>query len=293
MLVSVAHIPWAVNPNKIKPCKEATRFINPERTASEPVESGFHNQRPPFVCLFDLLPYKIFTFILTLFKKTIKLHETSQKRDAMRLKPTPNQQKVLDYLKQKIKETGTSPSLRTAAAELAISHAAVAQTLKALEDKAYIKREGRYSRTLHILDHTGDLHMAQRQKQVPIIGHITAGLPMYAQQEWEGSILVDATIFPGQTLFALKIQGQSMKNAGILDQDLAICEPRQYARDKEIVVALIHHEEATVKRFFLHPDCIELRPENPAFNTQKYTFEDVLIQGRVIGIVRGPKGMEI
>ncbi len=210
----------------------------------------------------------------------------------MRLKLTQHQQKVLDYLAQKIKNDGTVPSLRTAAAELAISHAAVAQTLKALEDKEYIRREGRYSRTVHILDDAGDLDITQRQKQVPVIGRITAGLPMYAQQEYEGSLLVDGKIYPGQNLFALKIQGNSMKNAGILDQDLAICEPRQYAHNKEIVVALIHHEEATVKRFFLHPDFIELRPENPDFHSQKYEFEDVLIQGKVIGIVRGPYGID-
>ena len=211
----------------------------------------------------------------------------------MRVKLTPSQQKVLDFLNHKIKENGISPSLRIIAAELAISHAAVSQTLKTLENKEYLKREGRYSRTIHILDDSGDLHLTQRQKQVPVIGHITAGLPMYAQQEWEGHLLVDAKIYPGQNLFALKIQGTSMKNAGILDQDLAICEPRQYARNKEIVVALIHHEEATVKRFFLRPDFIELRPENPDFRSQKYEFDDVLIQGKVIGIVRGPEGLEI
>jgi repressor LexA len=211
----------------------------------------------------------------------------------MRIELTQNQQRVLDYLKQQIKENSTSPSLRTAAGELGISHAAVAQTLKTLEDKEYIRREGRYSRILHILDPVGDLHISQRQKQIPVIGHITAGLPMYAQQEWEGHLLVDAKIYPGQNLFALKIQGTSMKNAGIFDQDLAICEPRQYAHNKEIVVALIHHEDATVKRFFLHSDFIELRPENPDFKSQNYAFEDVLIQGKVIGIIRGPQGMEI
>ena len=214
------------------------------------------------------------------------MKKSEDKELTMRLELTQNQQKVLDYLKLQIKESGISPSLRTAAGELGISHAAVAQTLKTLEDKEYIRREGQYSRTLHILDPVGDLHIAQRQKQIPVIGHITAGLPMYAQQEWEGSLLVDAKIYPGQNLFALKIQGTSMKNAGILDQDLAICEPRQYAHNKEIVVALIHHEEATVKRFFLHPDFIELRPENPDFKSRRYGFEDVLIQGKVIGIIR-------
>ncbi len=210
----------------------------------------------------------------------------------MRVEITPKQQQMLDYLKSKIKENGSCPSLRTAATDLGISHAAVAQTLKALEDKAYIKREGRYSRTLHILDQVGDIDITQRQKQVPVVGQVTAGLPMYAQQEWDGSILVDAKLFPGQNLFALKIQGSSMKNAGILDQDLAICEPRQYAQDNEIVVALIHHEEATVKRFFLHKDRIELRPENPDFSIQHYDFEEILIQGKVVGIVRTPRGMD-
>ena len=208
----------------------------------------------------------------------------------MRAALTHNQQKVFNYLKQQIKENGSAPTLRAAAAELAISHAAVAQTLKTLEDKGYIRREGRYSRTLHILDDTGDLHISQRRKQIPVIGRITAGLPMYAQQEWEGSILVDTKLYPGRNLFALNIRGNSMKNAGILDRDIAICEPRQYAHNKEIVVALIHHEEATVKRFFLHSDCIELRPENPEFRSQKYEFEDILIQGKVIGIIRTPDG---
>jgi repressor LexA len=205
----------------------------------------------------------------------------------MRQKPTQTQQRMLDYLKRQVKENGMVPSLRAAAAELDISHAAVAQTLKSLEDKAYIRREGRYSRTLHILEDTGDIDAAQRQKQIPIIGRITAGLPMYAQQEWGGSLILDGALYPGQNLFALRVQGSSMKNAGILDQDLAVCEPRQYARDREIVVALIHHEEATVKRFFLLPDGIELRPENPDFTPQKYGFDEVLIQGKVIGIVRG------
>ena len=210
----------------------------------------------------------------------------------MRQLLTQNQQKVFDYLKQKIKDNLVAPSLRKAAIDLDISHAAVAQTLKTLENKEYIKREGRYSRTINILDNRGDINIVHRQKLIPVIGHITAGLPMYAQQEWEGQLLVDSKIYHGQNLFALKIHGDSMKNAGILDHDLAICEPRQYARNKEIIVALIHHEEATVKRFFMHQDYIELRAENPEFKSQRYEFDEILIQGKVMGIVRGPKSFK-
>jgi repressor LexA len=82
-----------------------------------------------------------------------------------------------------------------------------------------------------------------------------------------------------------------MKNAAILDGDLAICEARQFAENGEIVVALIREEEATVKRFFLHKNRLELRPENPAYTSTFHRFDEVLIQGKVIGIQRGPEGM--
>lgn len=209
----------------------------------------------------------------------------------MRPHLTQKQKHLLDYIKQVIQADSTAPSLRKAASDLNVSHAAVAQTLKALEDKGYIKRDGRYSRTIHILDPMGDLADMHHQKNIPIVGHITAGLPMYAQQEWDGSVVVDSRMYPGENLFALRIQGASMKDAGILDRDLAICTPRQYAHNNEIVVALVHHEEATVKRFFLHSDHIELRPENPEFATQRYDFSQVLIQGKVCGIIRGPEGL--
>jgi repressor LexA len=126
----------------------------------------------------------------------------------------------------------------------------------------------------------------QRWREIPVVGQVTAGLPMYAQEEWEGSVVLDAGLYHGQNLFALRIKGDSMQGAGILDGDLAICEPRQYAQSGEIVVALIHSEEATVKRFFLHRDCIELRPENPRYKPVRYGFDEVLVQGKVVGLQR-------
>ncbi|MCP3892814.1 MAG: repressor LexA, partial [Desulfobulbaceae bacterium] len=174
-----------------------------------------------------------------------------------------------------------------AASDLGISHAAVAQMLKMLEDKGYIKREGRYSRTVHILNQMGEVDEFSRLIQVPVIGQINAGLPMYAQQEWDGTVLVDSKIYRGKNLFALRVEGESMKDAGILDKDLAVCEPRQFAQNNEIVAALINNEEATIKRFFLHKNYIELKPENPDFSVQRYEFNEVLIQGKLVGIVRG------
>ena len=77
-----------------------------------------------------------------------------------------------------------------------------------------------------------------------------------------------------------------MQDAGILDGDLVVCEPRQYAENGEIVAVLIQEEEATVKRFFLGENYIELRPENKKFNTIRYSFSDILVQGKVVGVIR-------
>jgi repressor LexA len=205
---------------------------------------------------------------------------------------TSKQRKFLVYLQKNILQQGKAPSLRQAAEEMGISHAAIAQMIKALEEKGFIKRHGRYSRTIYILNRVRKASAIQRWLEIPIIGRITAGLPMYAQEEWDGSLVVDSGIYRGQNLFALKIKGESMKNAGILHGDLAICEPRQFALNGEIVVALINNEEATVKRFFLHEQYIELCPENENFQPIQFGFSEVLIQGKVVGIHRGPEEME-
>jgi repressor LexA len=209
----------------------------------------------------------------------------------MQRQPTVKQQRLLDYLKRQLARNAAVPSLRQAALDLNVSHTTVAQMLRTLEEKGYLKRAGRYSRTVHLLEQPRQAAALQRWHAVPIIGRVTAGLPMYAQQEWDGSLVVDAGLFPGRNLFALRIRGDSMKDAGILEGDLAICEPRQYAEEGEIVVALIHGEEATVKRFFRHADHIELRPQNRAYAAMRYGFDEVLIQGKVVGIQRGPQGI--
>lgn len=203
---------------------------------------------------------------------------------------TARQQRFYDYLAERIQEDGRAPSLREAAAAMGVSHNAVAQLIGQLEKKGVLAREGHYSRSIRLLpaavqvEGEGGL---RRGRELPIIGQITAGLPMYAQQEWDGTVLVDSALFPGDNLFCLRIKGDSMQDAGILDGDLVICEPRQYAENGEIVAVLIQGEEATVKRFFLHADHIEMRPENENYPVMRYPFGELLVQGKVVGVIRG------
>jgi len=199
---------------------------------------------------------------------------------------TVKQQELFDYLSQFIKSQGRAPSLRRTATDLGISHTAVAQSLKALEDKGYVKRDGRYSRSVFLLNPAQQYEAIHRWREIPIIGRVTAGLPMYAQQEWDGTLVVDLDLYPEQHLFALRVKGDSMRDAAILNGDIAICSPRQYASNGEIIVALINNEEATVKRFYLRKNYIELRPANPKFKPMHYSFDEVLVQGKVIGVQR-------
>ncbi len=199
---------------------------------------------------------------------------------------TEKQEFFLEYLKNRITADGRAPSLREAADDMGVSHTAVAQMLQQLERKGVLEREGHYSRTIRL---TGDDRTGAkrgRARELPVIGQITAGLPMYAQQEWDGTVVVDGSRFTGDNLFCLRIQGDSMQEAGILNGDLVICEPRQYAENGEIVAALIHGEEATVKRFFRKTDHIEMQPENKDYQAKRYQFSELLVQGKVVGVLR-------
>src|SRR5512143_1796220 len=115
---------------------------------------------------------------------------------------TPTQQRLLSYLRRKIAADCQAPSLREAASDLRVSHAAVARTLRVLESKGFLKREGRYGRTVYLLNRAREVDALQRGRDVPIVGRIAAGLPMYAQPDWDGSVTVDAEVFRGQNLFA-------------------------------------------------------------------------------------------
>lgn len=200
---------------------------------------------------------------------------------------TDKQRQLLDYLMERMDEEGRIPTLRQAAVDLGVSHTAVAQLMNQLEKKNVLEREGYYGRTVCLYPKPRESRSAGTGRELPIVGRITAGLPMYAQQEWEGTVVVDSSVFPGDNLFCLRIKGRSMQDAGILDGDLVVCEPRQYAENGEIVAVLIKGEEATVKRFFLYADHIELRPANDDYQVMCYPFSELLIQGKVVGVIRG------
>ena len=193
------------------------------------------------------------------------------------MKPlTKSQQKIYDFLKDR-SQYGVPPSVREICAATGLkSTSTVHAHLKALENLGYISRDAGLNRAIHI-------EGCEQTAQVPILGKVTAGLPILAVEEIQGYLPITASQQRGRELFALTVQGESMKNAGILDGDYVVVERTPTARDGDIVVALIE-DEATVKRLYRETDCVRLQPENDAF--EPIYAKEVIILGKVISVVR-------
>lgn len=187
---------------------------------------------------------------------------------------TKSQQKVYDFLRKEAPR-GVPPTVREICAATGLrSTSTVHAHLKTLERLGYITRDAGLNRSIR-------LEGSEAAAQVPILGKVTAGIPILAVEDIEGYIP-----FPqkeGKELFALHVSGLSMRDAGILDGDYVVAEKTPTSSDGEIVVAMIE-EEATVKRFYRESSRIRLQPENPDF--EPIYAENVFILGKVIAVVR-------
>ena len=193
---------------------------------------------------------------------------------------------MLDFIERETRSTGVPPSIRQIGAALGIrSTNGVRLHLQALQKKGYIRRSQRTSRGIVSLNRLAQVASAFRSStvDVPVLGQVTAGTPIMAVENHEGSLTLDANLIKDQESFALKVRGDSMINAGILDGDIVVVRSQQGADNGDIVVALLG-EEVTVKRFFQEKDNIRLQPENPAMAPIYST--DVEICGKVIALVR-------
>lgn len=193
---------------------------------------------------------------------------------------------MLDFIERETSSTGVPPSIRQIGAALGISSTnGVRLHLQALQKKGYIRRSQRTSRGIVSLDRLSNAASPSRSATVdiPILGRVAAGTPIMAAENHEGSLTLDASLIKNQESFALKVNGDSMINAGILDGDIVVVRLQQAADNGDIVVALVD-EEVTVKRFYREKETIRLQPENSAMAPIYST--GVEICGKVIALVR-------
>ena len=186
------------------------------------------------------------------------------------------QQKVLAFVKERLGD-GIPPSVREICDACGIkSTSTVHAYLKRLEEEGYIDRMDGLNRAIRL--------PGESVTRVPLLGKVTAGLPILAIEEVEDYVpFSGGSQYQAGELFALRVSGTSMINAGILDRDVVIVRRTNTAQNGDVVVALIG-DEATVKRIYVEKDHIRLQPENPEF--EPIIVKEAVVLGKVISLVR-------
>jgi repressor LexA len=207
----------------------------------------------------------------------------------MRHRDLVKQQKILDFMNRHLLEKGYPPSVREICEAVGFkSTSSVHAYLKWLEEEGQIQKDVDKPRALRIMEEgtrSMEGYIANQEiENIPVLGRITAGQPILAVENIEDTFPVPVQYLENSTVFMLKVRGDSMVDAGILDGDFIMVKQQATAVNGDIVAALIG-EEATVKRFFKDRTVIRLQPENPAFEPILCP-DGVTILGKVIGLFR-------
>ena len=201
-------------------------------------------------------------------------------------KLTDRQNYILQVLKKLIAKKGYPPTVREIgeAAHLS-SPATIHFHLNKLEEKGYIKKRDNKNRTIEILVPNEYLEKGDGIVEVPLLGKVTAGTPIEAIENPNEYFSLPVELVPSkETIFTLKVSGESMINAGILDGDIVIVQKQRIARNGEIIVAMTEENEVTLKRYFKEEDHIRLQPENDTM--APIILPNCTILGKAIGLYR-------
>ena len=208
----------------------------------------------------------------------------------MYLDLTNKQIMILEFIKDQLTQKGYPPSVREICAAVDLrSTSTVHSHLNKLEKLGYIRRDATKPRAIEVLNsNKGEDANGLNQEvlHLPVIGQITAGEPIFAEQNIEEYIPLPANFVIGSDNFILKVKGESMINAGILDGDYVIVDKANTAYNSQIVVALVGEDSATVKRFFREENHIRLQPENDFMDPIILNPSEVSILGHVRGVFR-------
>lgn len=186
---------------------------------------------------------------------------------------------ILDFIRREIDDKGYPPSVREICLAVGLkSTSTVHAHLNRLEEEGYIRRDATKPRALELTDTA-----TVRGRSVPLVGRVTAGMPILAQQNIEEYYMLPQNLVGGDEVFILSVQGESMIEAGILDGDFVIVRRQSHAENGDIIVAMID-DEATVKRIFYEKTRVRLQPENSAM--QPIYAREVTVLGRVIALFR-------
>jgi repressor LexA len=198
---------------------------------------------------------------------------------------TKRQQEIFDFIKKYSAKYGYPPTVRDIGKAVGLaSSSTVHAHLSNLEKVGLLRRDPSKPRAIELLDRAvGAVKEVVSPTGLPLVGHVAAGQPILAEENIEDYVSVPDIAGGEEGEYILRVRGDSMKNAGILEGDFVVVRPQDTAADGEIVVALVG-EEATVKRFFREEDHVRLQPENETL--EPIRSRDVRVLGRVVGVFR-------
>ena len=198
---------------------------------------------------------------------------------------TAKQRKVLNVIRRFVEKNKIPPTLKELGEELKIAPPSVLQHVRLMEKKGFLKRDPMKSRSLAIVE-PKEKAAKDDCVDIPVVGTVAAGSPIFACENKDGSLCMRRENLKAKgELYALKVQGDSMKDAAILDGDYIVVKKQDTADDGDIVIALID-EEATVKRFYRRGSKIQLQPANEKHKPIVVSKGEFRIQGRVVGVYR-------
>ena len=197
---------------------------------------------------------------------------------------------VLEFIKEQLMAKGYPPSVREICTTVNIkSTSTVHGYLNKLEKLGYIRRDPTKPRAIEVLDGNSNPNVSGLNQEIinlPLVGQITAGEPILAQENIEEYIPLPSNLIKGSDNFVLKVKGDSMINAGILNNDYIIVDKKNTASNSQIVIALINGETSTVKRFYKENNFVRLQPENDFMEPIILEANSVEIIGVVTGVFR-------
>ncbi len=200
---------------------------------------------------------------------------------------TEKQKRVMEFIEQEVRRWNYPPSVREICKALNISSTATVHGhLDTLESKGYISRMATKPRAIKLIKSAAGEVIADPEENcifAPLVGRITAGQPILAEENKEGFFPIPSTISNDENCFVLRVAGESMLGAGINDGDYVVIRQQNSAENGEIVAVLLG-DEATVKRFYIEKDGYRLQPENDAY--EPIISREVEILGRVVGLFR-------
>jgi repressor LexA len=198
-------------------------------------------------------------------------------------KLTDQQSRVLEVIRESIRETGYPPSVRELGERLGLKSTATVHThLRNLERKGFLKRVAQKSRAFNVVEDQPE-RAPGSVVMVPLVGMVRAGMPVLAAQNIEDMIPFPRDFVKAENVFLLRVQGDSMIDAGIYEGDYVLVRQQEWADNGDIVVALLG-DEATVKVFYREKDAVRLQPRNPKLSP--IVARDVRVLGKVVGLYR-------